>query len=206
MSYKLVFRFILIGVMAWFLSIIGFISAAILVSFDPVAAIWWIVGVTAYLFFWFAVILLIIRLNQSSVHNALYLLGTWCFFLVLLPALCNAIVRLYYPIPLKTDAAVALRENSESVWALPRKILIDTFYLNNPKYRHLRTTSDTSENSNKRFAAYYDLLGRRMTAVAKNYNQYSEKQNAVANKLSWINPATKTQYILNGISETRLKD
>jgi ABC-2 type transport system permease protein len=115
-------------------------------------------------------------------------------------------VRLYHPIPLKTDAAIALRENSEAVWALPRKLLIDTFYLNNPKYSHLRTPSDTSDNSNKRFAAYYDLLGHRMTQVIKNYNQYPEKQNAAANSISWINPATKTQYILNGIAETGLKD
>nr|WP_276902209.1 DUF3526 domain-containing protein [Pedobacter kyonggii] len=205
-SYKLVFRFMLIGIMAWLLSIIGFISSAFLISFDPTAAILWLLSISAYLFFWFVIIFFIVRLSQSSVHNALYLLGLWCFFLLLLPALCNAIVRLYHPIPLKTDTAVALRENSEAVWALPRKLLIDTFYLNNPKYRHLRTPSDTSENSNKRFAAYYDLLGRRMTQVVKNYNQYPEKQNAAANSISWINPATKTQYILNGIAETGLKD
>jgi ABC-2 type transport system permease protein len=205
-SYKLVFRFMLIGIIAWLLSIIGFISSALLISFDPAADILWLLSISTYLLFWFSVIFFIIRLGQSSVHNALYLFGLWCFFLMLLPALCNALVRLYCPIPLKTDAAVALRENSEAVWALPRKLLIDTFYLNNPKYAHLRTASDTSENSNKRFAAYYDLLGHRMTQVIKNYNQYPEKQNAAANSLSWINPATKTQYILNGIAETGLKD
>lgn len=206
MSYKLVFRFMLIGVMAWLLSIVGFISSALLISFEPIAAILWLLCISAYLIFWFAVIFFVIRLSQSSVHNALYLLGTWCFFLMLLPALCNAVMRLYYPIPLKTDAAVALRENSEAVWALPRKLLIDTFYRNNPKYNHLRTATDTSENSNKRFAAYYDLLGRRMTKVVKNYNRYPEKQNEAANSLSWINPAAKTQYILNEIAETGLKD
>ncbi|MCX2491969.1 DUF3526 domain-containing protein [Pedobacter sp. PF22-3] len=206
MSYKLVFRFILIGVMAWLLSTIGFICSALLISFDPLAAILWMLSISAYLFFWFAVIFFIIRWSQSSAQNALYLLGMWCFFLMLLPALCNAMVRLYYPIPLKTDAAVALRENSEAIWALPRKLLIDTFYLNNPKYKHLRVASDTSENSNKRFAAYYDLLGRRMTQVVKHYNQYPEKQNAAVNNASWINPAMKTQYILNGIAETGLKD
>lgn len=205
-SYKLVFRFMLIGIMAWLLSIIGFISSAFLIAFDPVAAILWLISVSTYLLFWFAVIFFIIRLSQSSVHNALYLLGMWCFFLMLLPAMCNAIVRLYYPIPLKTDAAVALRENSEAVWALPRKVLIDTFYLNNPRYQHLRTASDTSENNNIRFVAYYDLLGRRMTKVIKNYNRYPEKQNEAANSLSWINPATKTQYILNVIAETGLKN
>lgn len=205
-SYKLVFRLMLIGIMACLLSIIGFISSALLIPFDLTAAALWLLSISGYLLFWFVVIFFIIRLSQSSVHNALYLLSLWCFFLILLPALCNALVHLSHPIPLKTDAAVALRENSEAVWALPRKLLIDTFYLNNPKYRHLRTASDTSENSNKRFAAYYDLLGHRMTQVIKNYNQYPEKQNAAANSLSWINPATKTQYILNGIAETGLKD
>ncbi|GGH06139.1 DUF3526 domain-containing protein [Pedobacter zeae] len=205
-SYKLVFRFMLIGVMAWLLSITGFISSAFLISFDPSAAILWLLSISAYLFFWFAIIFFIIRWSQSSVHNALYLLGLWSFFLMLLPALCNALARLYHPIPLKTDAAVALRENSEAVWALPRKLLIDTFYLNNPKYSHLRTSSDTSENSNKRFAAYYYLLGHRMTQVIENYNQYPEKQNAAAISLSWINPATKTQYMLNGIAESGWKD
>lgn len=200
------FRSMLIGSMAWTLSIIGFINSALLIPFDLTAAVLWLLSISAYLLFWFAVIFFIIRLSQSSVHNALYLFGLWCFFLMLFPALCNALVRLYHPIPLKTDAAVALRENSEAVWALPRKLLIDTFYLNNPKYKPLRTASDTSENSSKRFAAYYDLLGHRMTQVVKNYNQYPEKQNAVANNLSWINPATKTQYLLNGIAETGLEN
>ncbi|MGN7989824.1 DUF3526 domain-containing protein [Pedobacter sp. 22226] len=205
-TYKLAFRFMLTGIMAWLLSIIGFAVAALLISFDSSAAILWMLGISAYLFFWFALIFFIIRLNQSSVHNALYLFGLWSFFLLLLPALCNAIVRLYHPIPLKTDAALALRENSEAVWALPRKLLIDTFYLNNPKYRHLRLPTDTSENSNKRFAAYYDLLGRRMTRSIENYNQYPEKQNTASISLSWLNPASKMQYMLNGIAETGLKD
>lgn len=205
-SYKLAFRFLLVGIIAWLLSIIGFISSALLISFDLSATILWLLSISLYLFFWFAITLFFIRLDQSSVHNALYLLGMWCFFLILLPAASNAIVRLYHPIPLKTDAAVALRENSEAVWALPRKLLIDTFYLNNPKYSHLREPADTSENSNKRFAAYYDLLGRRMTQSIKNYNQYPEKQNVAAVRFSWINPATKTQYMLNGIAETGLKD
>jgi ABC-2 type transport system permease protein len=205
-SYKLIFRFILIGVLTWLLSIIGFISSATLISFDLSAALLWLFSVSAYLLFWFAIVFFIIRLGQTSVHNALYLLGMWCLFLMLLPALCNVIVRLYHPIPLKADAAVALRENSETVWALPPKLLIDTFYINNPNYSKLRSPSDTSENSNTRFAAYYDLLGRRMTQVVANYNQYPEAQNTSAFKLSWINPATKIQYMLNGITETGLKD
>ncbi|RBQ07693.1 DUF3526 domain-containing protein [Pedobacter miscanthi] len=205
-GYKLTFRFLLIGLMVWLLSIIGFICSAALIPFDLTAAILWLMGASAYIFFWFAITFFIIRLGKSSVHSALYLLGLWCGLLILLPALCNTIVRLYYPIPLKTDAAVALRENSEAVWAMPRKLLIDTFYLNNPKYKHLREATDTSETSNKRFAAYYDLLGRRMTRSIEHYNQYPAAQNKAMSGLNWINPATKTQYLLNEIAGTGLND
>ncbi|RQO78037.1 hypothetical protein DBR40_08775 [Pedobacter sp. KBW01] len=205
-SYKLAFRFSLVNIIAFLLSLIGFISSASLIAFDLTAAILWLLSISAYLFFWFSVVWFFIRLGKSSAQNALYLLGMWCFFLILVPAVSNAIVRLYYPIPLKTNAAVALRENSEAIWAMPRKLLIDTFYLNNSKYNSLREPADTSENSNKRFAAYYDLLGRRMTQTVKNYNQYPARQNAATTSLSWLNPATKAQYMLNGIAQTGLKD
>ncbi|MFD2581706.1 ABC transporter permease subunit [Pedobacter vanadiisoli] len=205
-GYKLVFRFLLVGLMVWLLSIIGFISSASLIPFDLGAAVFWLLITSAYLFFWFAVTFFILRLGKSSVHNALYLLGLWCTLLILLPALCNTVVRLYYPIPLKTGAAVALRENSEAIWAIPPKLLIDTFYLNNPKYKPLREAADTSETSNKRFAAYYDLLGRRMTRAIENYNRYPAAQNEANLCLSWFNPAIKTQYLLNRVAGTGLND
>ena len=204
--YKLAFRFLVVALLAWLLSAIGFICAAFLNPFNWSAAILWLLTVSAYLFFWFAVCFFVIKLGQSSAANALYLLGIWCFFLILLPSISNAFIRLSYPIPLKTDAAVALRENSEAIWAMPKQKLIDTFYLNNPKYNSLKAAADTSENSTKRFAAYYDLLGHRMTRSIANYNLYPKKQNDISTKLSWINPATKTQYLLNSIAETGLND
>lgn len=206
MVYKLVFRFLVVALLAWLLSAIGFISAAFLSPFNLTAAALWLLTISVYLFFWFAVCLFVINLGQNSAANALYLLGIWCFFLILLPSISNAFVRLSHPIPLKTDAAVALRESSEAIWAMPKQKLIDTFYFNNPKYRHLKTAADTSENSTKRFAAYYDLLGRRMTKSIAGYNRYLQKQNDIAANLSWFNPATKTQYLLNSITETGLND
>ncbi|MFW0715533.1 DUF3526 domain-containing protein [Pedobacter sp. N23S346] len=204
--YKLSFRFILVIILAWMLSIIGIISDAILSSFDWSTSVLWLSTVTAYLLFWFSTCLLLIRLGQSSAANALYLLAAWCFFLLVLPAITNAMVRQSCPIPLKTDEAVALRENSEAIWAMPKQKLIDTFYLNNPKYNNLKTAADTSENSTVRFVAYYDLLGRKMTSAIESYNRYPQKQNAISANLSWINPATKTQYLLNSIAETGLAD
>lgn len=204
--YKLAFRFLVVAALTWLLSIAGIISDACLIPFNLVASVFWLLTVTVYLFFWFSICLLVIRLGQSSAANALYLLAAWCFFLILLPAVTNTIIRQLYPIPLKIDAAVALRENSEAIWAMPKQHLIDTFYLYNPKYRHLKSTSDTSETSTKRFAAYYDLLGRRMTNAITNYNRYPEKQQGKSANLNWFNPATKAQYLLNSIAETGLRD
>ena len=204
--YKLSFRCLLVILLAWILSIIGIISDAVLNAFDWGTSALWLLTVTAYLLFWFSICLFLIRLGQRSTANALYLLGSWCFFLLVLPAITNALIRQSYPIPLKTDEAVALRENSEAIWAMPKQKLIDIFYLNNPQYKSLKTAADTSENSTVRFIAYYDLLGRKMTSVTEDYNQYPQKQNTISANLSWINPATKTQYLLNSIAETGLAD
>ena len=204
--YKLSFRFLLVILLAWLLSAIGIVSDVFLSSFNLTASIFWLFTVTAYLLFWFSICLLLIRLGQSSAVNALYLLAAWCFFLIVLPAITNAFVRQSYPIPLKTDEAVALRENSEAIWAMPKQKLIDTFYLNNPKFQNLKTAADTSENSTVRFVAYYDLLGRKMTNAIETYNLYPQKQNVISANLSWINPAIKTQYLLNSIAETGLAD
>lgn len=204
--YKLGFRFTLVIFLTWVLSYIGMFSDAMLNSFDLVTALFWFFAVTSYIIFWFSICLFLIKLGKNSAANALYLLAAWCFFLLVLPAITNAIVRQTYPIPLKTNEAVALRENSESIWAMPKQALIDTFYLNNPKYIALKSPADTSENSTVRFVAYYDLLGRKMTATVDNFNQYPQKQNAVSARLSWINPAVKTQNLLNLIAESGLND
>ncbi|MFD2287784.1 DUF3526 domain-containing protein [Pedobacter petrophilus] len=204
--YKLGFRFTVVALLAWLLSTIGIASDALLNSFDLTASLLWFFTITAYLAFWFSVCLLLIRLGQNSASNALYLLSAWCFFLLVLPAITNAFVRLSYPIPLKTDEAVALRENSEAIWSMPKQALIDTFYLDHPKYNTLKSVADTSENSTVRFVAYYDLLGKKMTTAIANYNQHQQKQNEISDNLSWINPATKTQYLLNSIAETGLTD
>ncbi len=204
--YKLSFRFTVVALLAWLLSAIGMISDSLLNSFNLITSLLWLFTVTVYLVFWFSICLLLIKLSRSSAANALYLLAAWCFFLLVMPAITNAIVRHAYPIPLKTDEAVALRENSEAIWAMPKQALIDTFYMNNPKYNSLKSPADTSENSIVRFVAYYDLLGREMTSAIEDYNQYPQKQHSISAKLSWLNPATKTQYLLNSIAESGQTD
>jgi ABC-2 type transport system permease protein len=204
--YKLGFRFTVVALLAWLLSAIGMISDSLLNSFNLITSLLWLFTVTAYLVFWFSICLLLIKLGRSSAANALYLLAAWCFFLLVSPAITNAIVRQAYPIPLKTDEAVALRENSEAIWAMPKQALIDTFYMNNPKYYSLKSPADTSENSTVRFVAYYDLLGRKMTSTIEDYNQHPQKQHSISAKLGWLNPATKTQYLLNSIAESGQTD
>ncbi|SDF73607.1 ABC-2 type transport system permease protein [Pedobacter terrae] len=204
--YKLGFRFTVVALLAWLLSAIGIISDSQLSSFNLTTSLLWFFAVTVYLAFWFSTCLLLIKLGKSSAVNALYLLAAWCFFLLVLPAITNAFIRQIYPIPLKMDEAVALRENSEAIWAMPKQALIDTFYANHPNYNSLKSATDTSDNSTVRFSAYYDLLGRKMTSVIARYNQYPRKQNLISAKLSWINPATKTQYLLNSITESGLTD
>lgn len=192
--YKLLFRFLVLMLLASGLSIPGFIiyrSGSRMTAGD---AGLWLYLVFIYLLFWFTLCGLIIRFNRSSRWNMLCALGAWLLFMMVLPALTNSYTTLRAPVPLLSSLASSQRECKEETWELPVQVLLDSFYLHHPEYT--RTITDTAEYGNRRFIAYADLLGRRTDRLLISYQQQQSQHRQLQEKLLWLNPVTQAQHLL----------
>jgi ABC-2 type transport system permease protein len=203
---KLLFRLTIVLALALVLSIIGFINHPVSVELYVTDALVWVLLVVVYIGFWFAVCRLVINFNYSSARNILILPGIWLVFTLLIPAFANKFTELAYPMPSRATLASEQREITNETWEMPRPALIDTFYKNNPQYLKLKQASDTAQYGNKRFAAYEDLLQRRIKTSAAKYYDQADQHNGVLARLNWFNPIAQMQYLLNANAETGLQD
>lgn len=205
-AFKLLFRFLWVCAIAWLLSIAGFGIHSATTRLVVTDALLWLFGVTLYLLFWCAVIWLVILGKRSSGFTLIRLLGIWFVLTFLLPAMANKIVEVTHPIPPRTELISIQREEIEHTWEMPIPQILDTFYVNNPQYANLKSPGDTARYGNKRFVAYYDLLGRRMNRHVKKYSEEVEEYNVLLRKLGWLSPVVQMQAFLNVAARTGLED
>lgn len=194
--YKLLFRFVVISIIAISLSMPGFTADTLL----------WVYLVLIYFLCWFVLCWTVICFQRSSRWNLLCTLGVWLVLMIAMPAVTNSCTELLAPIPLRSDLASRQRECKEETWTISRATLIDSFYLNHPEYRQLRQASDTAEYGNRRFIAYADLLGRRTDRIILAYRQQVDQHNQLLQQLLWFNPVTQVQHLLYATAESGLED
>ena len=204
--HKLLFRLVLVCVLGWGLSIVGLLIHPAGTFLSNVDVLLWFFVLNVYLLFWFSVCWLVVVLRKSSRINSLVLLGVWLLLTLVLPAIMNKLAALKYPMPLRTELVSHQRETMLDTWEMPIKELLVHFYRNNPGYLPLRQVTDTAQYGNKRFVAYYDLLGRRMNENIKKYHAAAAKHNSWLSKTAWINPVAQMQSLINGTARTDLND
>ena len=204
--HKLLFRLLLISLLTTILSLIGFFIHPYPTALHlPDVSLWFFVTST-YLLFWFSICWLIIASRKSSRINALILLGVWLFLTLILPALVNKMASLKHPMPLRTELVSSQRETMLHTWEMPIPQLLEKFYKNNPQYLKLKSPADTSTYGNKRFVAYYDLLGKRMNKNVKKKKNAAEVHNSWLSQMAWFNPVAQIQSLLNATAQTGLSD
>lgn len=204
--HKLLFRLLLVCMLGWGLSVAGLLmhpAGTFLAASDVLL---WFFVLTLYLLFWFSVCWLVVVFRKSSRINSLVLLGIWLLLTLILPAIMNKFAALKYPMPLRTELVSHQREIMLDTWEMPIKELLVYFYRNNPRYLPLKQPSDTAQYGNKRFVAYYDLLGRRMNENIKKYHAEARAHNLWLSKTAWINPVAQMQSLINGTARTDLND
>lgn len=206
LGYKLLFRLFLVCSLAWLLTFLGILMhpAANSLTFTAIF-LWWFVE-TSYLLFWFAVCWLVILLRYSSGVNALILLGCWLTLTLVMPALANEVTEAVHPMPLRAELASQQRQVITETWETPIPELIEIFHRNNPQYIYLRSAADTATYGNKRFAAYYDLLGRRMNSNIRRFNRSIQDHNLLLSRIAWFNPVAQLSGLLHTTAHTGLDD
>ena len=202
---KLLFRFLLSGVILTLLNTIGFLSATRKADYTPGMLIGWMLVTWVYLFFWITIAYLALALKKTAMVTALYLASAWLLLLIIIPSLVNSYIQVKYPLPLQDEIASFRRHQSEEIWDTPPKILSDSFNKYNPQYASsINPAKDTLPHSIRYIAGYYNLLERRMNEKMKPYNQQVDQRNLAAQKLLRWNPVFLCESGLNIISGNQL--
>lgn len=204
--YKLLFRLGLLWLLLTAFNGVGLMMAPPAISKDGVDFLLWNLATLIYLLFWFVLAWMVVLRGSSSRKSVLLLMAIWLGLTIVLPALCNRLVALKQPLPLRTELVSKQRATMLETWEMPIPQIVEQFYNNNLQYVLLRQPTDTAQYGNKRFVAYYDLLGRRMDKNIRAYQQEAQLHQRWLNRTSWLNPVTQMQSLLNEIAQTGLGD
>ncbi|GGI23307.1 ABC transporter permease [Pedobacter mendelii] len=203
---KLGFRFLILSILAVLISLAGFKLSDLSGGVTIPDALLWLLAILVYLVFWFAVSLFVAQLHLPSRQNALLLLSCWLLLAIIIPAALARVGDLAYPLPSRAELDNKARAVTWDTWELSIAVQIDSFYTNNPQYETLRRVSDTAQYGNKRFAAYQDLLQRRLKRLADNYYQQVDGHFNFIHKSSWLNPVTAIEHTLTADAENTQSD
>ncbi len=194
--YKIIFRGWLVGFLILLLSFIGlFVVRA---SFED--SLLWTAVSLMYLFFWLAVINIIIAFSWNSSLNALLLISSWVLFLLVIPSL----VAKYQDSDdsVRLQLADADREYGSALWSMENNKIIDTLFLVKPEWR-IHSVKDSAEAKNVAYA-YLDMLN--MNRVGSNMDVYSLEKQEKLEMLNCINPTFSTQLLFNRLAGSEVHD
>jgi ABC-2 type transport system permease protein len=89
-----------------------------------------------YLIFWFAICFFLVSLQMNSNFNAVILLTTWLFLIIILPALINTYIVNKYPIPEALELTVKQRNAYHEKWDMDKQETLDKFYTHYPQFKN----------------------------------------------------------------------
>jgi ABC-2 type transport system permease protein len=89
-----------------------------------------------YLLFWFAICFFLVSLQMNSNFNAVILLTTWLFLIIILPALINTYIVNKYPIPEALELTVKQRNAYHEKWDMDKQETLDKFYTHYPQFKN----------------------------------------------------------------------
>jgi ABC-2 type transport system permease protein len=160
--------------------------------------------VLAYLMFWFMVVFLVITLKNSSNINAVTLLSSWLFLLVLIPSLSNVIIIRMFPIPEALATTVTQREAYHEKWDMPKSVVMEPFYATYPEYSHYSIPEDRFS-----YGWYYAMMFAADSEAAQSATELFEKLEKRQRASQWIGyfiPNLFLQNTFNRIAKTDLEN
>lgn len=189
---KITFRFLLILGFVILLFFVGLLATDTPMNSHAFS---WLIAIIAYTVFWACVIFYWISWQKNSAFNALILLGTWLFFVVLIPTFLNMYLESTKPVVSGANLQRELREITEKGWAVSKKENLTKFFAEKGK---VDTTKIDAGIVHEVALIYY------MDKTAKphfdEYKQQLAEQVKTSHSLSWLSPAIQTQTALNQIA------
>ncbi|WP_276483468.1 DUF3526 domain-containing protein [Paraflavitalea pollutisoli] len=204
-AVKLLFRITLISVLVAGINVAGFIASPGQLTTAEVVA--WLSVTQGYILLWAAIVWLIVSLRTGSTLAALLLTATWLVTTIVAPAVSNIYVAARYPVPLRSELASLQRHESEQIWSMPPRVLVDSFNAAHPQYAgSSNPAKDTVGISTRFVAGYYYLLEKRVQRAAITQERELTQRNQYFAQMAAINPVLHTQQQYNQLAGSGFDD
>lgn len=155
----------------------------------------------AYLFFWFAVALLVNLFGQSSGNNAVTLVGVWLVFVLLIPSLISQLATRFNPVPSRITMMHEYRVVSAEANKRADEIL-KSYLRDHPELAARDTTTVNKYQWLLNYFASSDLVNQSVQPIVDSYYAALGRQQQWVDNLRFLSPAILVQNSLNEISGT----
>ncbi|MCG1037573.1 DUF3526 domain-containing protein [Polaribacter sargassicola] len=154
---------------------------------------------TAYILFWFAIVLAINIFIGNSAKNAVSLLGIWVFVILIIPATVSQLANLAYPIPSRTKMLAEVRNVKKEIAEKQDKIL-DNYLRDHPEYAS--TGKEINYSFWHRYIASQNLAEAELKPLLASYTEQIENQQSWIENWQYISPAVIVQQSFNNLAGT----
>lgn len=155
-----------------------------------------------YLLFWFAVCFFLVSLQMNSNFNAVILLTTWLFLIIILPALINTYIVNKYPIPEALELTVKQRNAYHEKWDMDKQETLDKFYAHYPQFKNYLLPD--KEFSWLWYYAMQQMGDDESAKESRDLESKLEQRNQSSQQIAQFIPTLHAQMQLNEIARADL--
>jgi ABC-2 type transport system permease protein len=160
----------------------------------------WMLAVTVYGAFWFALAIAVNALGKNAAANAIALAACWLAFAVVIPAAVNLAASACYPVPSRVEFVNARRVETTDAMARGSQLLA-RFVEDHPELAPPNASLDTADFGMLRMARDEEVA-RKLKPVLDRFNAQIARQHAFVNRLRYLSPALLMQEALYDIAGT----
>lgn len=163
----------------------------------------WSALVAAYTLFWFAVAALVNASGLSSSTNALIMVATWTFFVLVLPVTMNLVVGLVSPAPSRTELASSTRvATAESLREYEDLYSADYRYASDPEALLVKDERIEVPSRMRAFFLAKQKVDEQVEPLLKRFDRQLLQQQKLVDRLSLLSPAILVNEALSSIAGT----
>ncbi|QIH40106.1 DUF3526 domain-containing protein [Flavobacterium sp. Sr18] len=155
-----------------------------------------------YLLFWFAICFFLVSLQMNSNFNAVILLTTWLFLIIILPALINTYIVNKYPIPEALELTVKQRNAYHEKWDMDKQETLDKFYTHYPQFKNYLLPD--KEFSWLWYYAMQQMGDDESAKESRDLESKLEQRNQSSQQITQFIPTLHAQMQLNEIARANL--
>lgn len=155
-----------------------------------------------YLLFWFAICFFLVSLQMNSNFNAVILLTTWLFLIIILPALINTYIVNKYPIPEALELTVKQRNAYHEKWDMDKQETLDKFYTHYPQFKNYLLPD--KEFSWLWYYAMQQMGDDESVKESRDLESKLERRNQSSQQIAQFIPTLHAQMQLNEIARADL--